>query len=38
MNGEQQKEKRYWRWLYLVVLGWLVLLIVLFCWFTNVWK
>lgn len=38
MNGEQQKEKRYWRQLYLVVLGWLVLLIVLFCWFTNVWK
>jgi len=38
MNGEQQKEKRYWRRLYLVVLGWLVLLIVLFCWFTNVWK
>lgn len=35
---EQDQEKRYWNRRYLMVLLWLIVLILLFTWFTNSWK
>gem|GEM_PF-2938429 len=35
---EYDQEKRYWNRCYLLVLLWLIVLIILFTWFTNSWK
>jgi len=35
---DHDQEKRYWNRRYFFVLLWLVMLILLFTWFTNSWK